>query len=330
MIERELSGSINLIAQQGLERRHINGEIQAVIKEATSNGCANSVLSKDTFVHRSNLRSNLYLFGLGRYMRSRSGSLFDVIKGVLHLIVLIIQTLIRRQLINHRFIRDVIGIEMRQVLNRLNSLTRSRCCRRKGGSSRCCFLMHLFGCRVFFRLCFPTQTLPERWDERCQGDSTCCNLLSLSQGDSIDVSIRNLNETRCFIEMNRNGFQSSIRARSHRGEQKLRTVEQGVLPHAIRSKRGGSGDHAQDIVAKHVFCRTHLDLIVSDPLEDRPLVLVALGRDFTQTPDAAVFDRSIDRECKDHTNTVWQEPLGVLANNIEGSAGFSLINHQSE
>ena len=193
--------------------------------------------------------------------------------------------------------------------------------------------MHLFGCRFFYSFLFnpvSTETLPERGDERCQGDSTCCNLLSLSQGNSIDVPIGNLDQAGCFIEMNRNGFQGSIRARSHRREQELRTVEQGVLTHAIRSKGSRGWNNAQDIVAKHVFCCAHLNLIVSNPLKNRSFVLVALGRDLTEAPNATVFDRSIDGERKNHANTIWQEPLGVLANNIERSAGFSLIDHQGE
>ena len=217
---------------------------------------------------------------------------------------------------------------MRQVLNGLNRLTLSSG-RRKGRSSRCCFLGNIFLNNLF--VCsLSAETLPERWDQRCQGNAARCDLLSLSQGDSIDVSIGNLDQARCFIEMNRNGFQSSIRARSHRREQELRTVKQGVLPHTIRAKGSRGRNNAQDIVAKHVFCCTHLDLIVSDPLKDRPLVLVALGRDLTKTPNAAVFDRGVNRERKDHANTVWQEPLGVLTNNIKRSAGFSLIDHQSE
>ena len=83
-------------------------------------------------------------------------------------------------------------------------------------------------------------------------------------------------------------------------------------------------------MTKHVFGRTHLNLIVSDSLKDRPLVLVALRRNLTQAPDTAVVDRSIDGERKDHANTVWQKPLGVLANNIKRSAGFSLIDDQSQ
>ena len=83
-------------------------------------------------------------------------------------------------------------------------------------------------------------------------------------------------------------------------------------------------------MAKHVFGRTHLDLIVSDPLENRPLVLITLGRDLTEAPNAAVFNRGVNRERKDHANTVWQEPLGVLANDIKRSAGFSLVNNQGQ
>ena len=327
MVKGETTRFILFMTKQGLKGRHIDSEAQILIEEPTGHRIAHRITIEDTIVNDRGGRCGDRILCDLRGILSLSIRLdIKILEGVFDvgLIIAIIRTVIERKIVLQRLIEiigNLVRIEIRQIVDILDRLICIICRNRSGRIlgkilSLCVSQVHL-----------ASQTTPQRGDQRRESHSTRRDILCLSQSDRINVTIRHVENTGQFIIVNGVHNESPI-AHVDRREHEDRLVEEGILTHAFGAERLLRGDNAQDVVTKHILGHQDLDLIVSDSLENRALVLVPLGRDLAQATDAAFFNGGINGERQNDTSPIGECPTLIVTDEIKSRTGLRLIDDE--